>query len=194
ILFPRKGIFMAELLLTTTEVASLVQLDEKRVRKDVEYGVVAATNPPRFDFATLVYFRAIALLDLTLGLRDRKRLHDLIDRALRQRPVPLTLPISPVVELRLGEIVDETRSKLEHFMVWKKKLVKDDRILGGEEAFPNTRLAVRQIGGMLLRGVAPEEIREDYPYLTEDDLQFAKLFAAAYPRVGRPSERREAHP
>ncbi len=51
-----------------------------------------------------------------------------------------------------------------------------DDVLGGEPTFPNTRLAVRHIGGMLLKGGSVEEIREDYPYFDETDLEFAKLF------------------
>lgn len=39
---------------------------------------------------------------------------------------------------------------------------------------------------MLGRGAATDEVREDYPYLTERDVEFARLFAVAYPRLGRP--------
>jgi uncharacterized protein (DUF433 family) len=62
----------------------------------------------------------------------------------------------------------------------------------GEPVFPKSRLAVRQVGTMLLRGAAPADIREDYSYLTEQDIEFAKLFALAYPRVGRPREAGQA--
>jgi uncharacterized protein (DUF433 family) len=31
-----------------------------------------------------------------------------------------------------------------------------------------------------------EEIREDYPHLSDEDIEFAKLYTAAYPKVGRP--------
>ncbi|MCK6576113.1 DUF433 domain-containing protein [Myxococcota bacterium] len=52
--------------------------------------------------------------------------------------------------------------------------------------FPGSRLAVRHIGEMLARGADPAEVREDYPELTERDIEFARLFAVAYPRIGRP--------
>ena len=59
------------------------------------------------------------------------------------------------------------------FERWRAKLVVDDRVLGGEPVFPKSRLAVRHIGGMLLRGASRDEVREDYPYLDAIDLDFA---------------------
>jgi hypothetical protein len=46
------------------------------------------------------------------------------------------------------------------------------------------RLAVRQIGDMVRRGASVKEIVEDYPYLEEEDVDFAKQYATANPRVG----------
>jgi uncharacterized protein (DUF433 family) len=62
-------------------------------------------------------------------------------------------------------------------------------ILGGEPVFPGSRLAVRHVGEMLGRGGEPREIWEDYPYLTEEDLAFARLYTLAYPKMGRPRAR-----
>jgi uncharacterized protein (DUF433 family) len=62
------------------------------------------------------------------------------------------------------------------FERWRTKLVVDDRILGGEPVFPNSRLAVRHVGEMLLRGASRDEVREDYPYLEATDLDYAVRF------------------
>ena len=61
-----------------------------------------------------------------------------------------------------------------------------DDILGGEPVFVGSRLAVRHVGGMLAQGTDLSEVQEDYPYLTERDIEFARLYVAAYPRMGRP--------
>jgi uncharacterized protein (DUF433 family) len=55
--------------------------------------------------------------------------------------------------------------------------------------FPKSRLAVRHVGGMLLRGASVDEVREDYPNLKDEDIEFSTIFMRAYPRVGRPRER-----
>ena len=46
--------------------------------------------------------------------------------------------------------------------------------------FPNSRLTVRHVGGMVERGIDAQEILEDYPYLNLTDLKFARLFVQAY--------------
>lgn len=56
------------------------------------------------------------------------------------------------IELTLNEIVEAMTKKLAPFETWKERLVQDDAILGGEPVFPRSRLAVRKIGSMLLRG------------------------------------------
>jgi uncharacterized protein (DUF433 family) len=66
--------------------------------------------------------------------------------------------------------------------------------LGGEPVFPKSRLAVRQVGALAERGESTETILADSPYLTARDVEFEKLFARAYPRVGRPRERLRARP
>jgi uncharacterized protein (DUF433 family) len=58
--------------------------------------------------------------------------------------------------------------------------------LNGEPVFRDTRLPVRQIGAMYTKGDSIEDLRTDYPYLTVDDIEFAKLYWKANPPVGRP--------
>jgi uncharacterized protein (DUF433 family) len=171
-------------MLTASEVAAFTGLDERSVRKDLEYGIFGTASPPRFSFAAVIYFRALSLLGLHLPTADRKRLYQLIADALDTKRA--TVEIGSVAELKIGAIKKEVEEKLRRFTEWKRKLVADDAILGGELVFPKSRLAVRHIGAMLLRGAAPIDIHDDYPYLTDEDLEFARLFATAYPRVGRP--------
>lgn len=173
---------------TAAEVAALTGLEETRVRKELEYGVLNGDRPPRFDFRDLVYFFAFARLGLQLGVPDRKRLYGLILAALRMTHPPERLEISPLLEVRLDRVTKNADDKIKRFDAWKAKLVTDKSILGGEPVFPRSRLAVKHIGEMLARGTKPEEIREDYPRLTKEDLEFASVYARAYPRIGRPRE------
>ena len=96
--------------------------------------------------------------------------------------------MGPAFEVRLDRVTKDAEGKLGRFESWKTRLVSDEAILGGEPVFPKSRLAVRQVGGMLLRGARREDVLEDYPYLTEQDLEFAPIFTKAYPRMGRPRE------
>lgn len=171
-------------MFTTSEVVALFDLDEGRVRKDVEHGVLSRSQPPRFDFASVVYLRTMAQLGIELGIDDRKRLHALVLAAVKT--MHPTIALSPICEVHLAEIMRDVTVKLRRFTAWKERLVTDARILAGEPVFPRSRLAVRQIGDMHLRGASVAELREDYPYLKDEDIELAALYVRAYPRMGRP--------
>jgi uncharacterized protein (DUF433 family) len=63
------------------------------------------------------------------------------------------------------------------------RIVSDDEILGGEPVFRGTRLSVRHVGGMRRNGDPIERIRDDYPELSIEDIEFAALYIAANPQV-----------
>ncbi len=176
--------------LTTTEVAALVGIDEKRVRKEIEHGIFAR---PSFTEADAVYLRALVQLDLTLAVGDRSRLHDSIVAALgASSKRPSRIDFGSVLELKLGPLADFIHERLRRFDGWKKRrIVTDPNVLGGEPVFARSRLAVRHVGELLL-AANDAEARDDYPYLTDDDFEFAPVFVKAYPRQGRPRERQTA--
>lgn len=64
------------------------------------------------------------------------------------------------------------------FNQWKSGLVTDTKIMGGETVFPNSRLTVRRIGLLLQSGESVQAIREDYPYLSDDDFRFSLRYLA----------------
>lgn len=175
--------------LTTSEVVALFDLDERRVRKDVEYGVFERiASPPRFDLAEVVYLCTVAGIGFELGVEDRKKLYRMIAGALRgKRPHHLELGAHVIV--KLDSTVHDVEARLTEFERWKKKLVVREDLLGGEPVFPKTRLAVRHIGEMARRGASVVEIVSDYPNLSKQDVEFSQRYAAAYPRVGRPRVR-----
>ncbi len=88
--------------------------------------------------------------------------------------------------LNVGEIRQELQILIDRFEAWKARLVSNPNILGGEIVFPDSRLSVQRIGGSLERGESVEVLREDYPYLTDEDLDFARIYVKAYPIQGRP--------
>ena len=180
---------MSAATLTTNEIAALVGLDENQVRKEVEHGLTGTGSPPRFNFVDAVYFGALAMLGLHLGVEDRRKLHEAIARAMVGKKAPTRIEVSPVLDLKLGQVAEAIGNRLQHFEAWKSKLVTSENILGGEPVFPKSRLAVRNIGKQVLDGVPVAELREDYPYLKDQDIEFAKLYTLAYPKMGRPRER-----
>lgn len=64
----------------------------------------------------------------------------------------------------------------------ERRISADLSILGGEPVLSGTRLSVRRIGEAAERGETVATLLEDYPYLTEEDVAFARQFAIAHPR------------
>jgi uncharacterized protein (DUF433 family) len=132
-----------------------------------------------------VYLYTIDRLLFDLGVDDRKKLYRLIAEASGEAKRPKSVELGEHVEVKLATAVEAVEDRIERFEKWKRKLVTRDEILGGETEFPNSRIAVRQIGEMAHRGASVKEIIEDYP-LDEQDVEFAKQYVTAYPRKGRP--------
>src|SRR5262249_16550032 len=150
--------------LTPSEVVALFGLDERRVRKDVEHGVFdRRKGPPRFALAEVVYLFAVAAFGVDLGVDDRRRLYRLIAAALAERRPRKSIELGWYREVQLAAAVREVKTRIERFARWKNKLVTRDDVLGGEPVFANSRLAVRHIGEMALRGAPVTDILEDYP-------------------------------
>jgi uncharacterized protein (DUF433 family) len=55
--------------------------------------------------------------------------------------------------------------------------------------YRGTRIPVELIADMLSQGATPEEILDGYPALDRDKVEFAPLYAQAFPRRGRPVSR-----
>ncbi len=181
--------------LTPAEVSALLHLPEKQVRKEIEYKILEVPSPPRISFEGLVYLSALVELDaLNPPVEWRRSFYARIRAALATRSrvnteIPLVDSEEPGVFLfQLRAVVEAVSERLAAFDEWKtKRVTTNPAVLGGEPAFRNTRLAVRQIGNRAARE-SVAELLEDYPYLSTDDVTFAAQYARAYPRPGRPRD------
>jgi uncharacterized protein (DUF433 family) len=186
---------LPEITVTATEASALLGLPEVKVRKEIEHGLIKVPSPPRLTFEELVYLRALPLLGVELSVADRRYLHDRITVALSANCLPNVVTIGRLLELRLKPLVREVRLKVGAFMRWRdERVTSDSAILGGEPVFRGTRLSVRHIGAIAERGERLENILDDYSYLSRRDVEFARLFVRAYPRLGRPRESAEVAP
>lgn len=61
-----------------------------------------------------------------------------------------------------------------------ERIVMDPRVMTGKPTIKGTRITVELILRKLGAGMTSEEIREDHPRLTADDIRAAQAFAADY--------------
>jgi len=59
-----------------------------------------------------------------------------------------------------------------------KRIVCDPDILGGKPVIKGTRLTVELIVEKVAYGETIENLKKDYPFITEDDIRAALLYAA----------------
>jgi uncharacterized protein (DUF433 family) len=64
-------------------------------------------------------------------------------------------------------------------MDWNERIVTDGNICGGRPRIKGTRISVEFLLGLKAAGWSEEQILENYPHLTHDDLQ--AVFAYVHP-------------
>jgi uncharacterized protein (DUF433 family) len=62
---------------------------------------------------------------------------------------------------------------------YQQRIVRDEKICGGEPVFKGTRVTLRTVLASLAGGDSVEEILTDFPSLTAEDVRAAIAFAAA---------------
>ena len=182
-----------DVALTTAEVSALLDLPEKKVRKEIEHHVFEVPSPPRLALDAVVYLKALTELDaLNPSVEGRRRFFMRIREALASKSPPadeLALAESgDAFTFKLKEVVEAVWERIEAFERWKtERVATNPNILAGEPAFRGSRLSVRHIGQLAAR-TSIADIMKDYDYLSSGDVMFAARYARAYPRVGRPRE------
>lgn len=185
-------------LFSATEAAALTGVPVTLVRKEIERKVIRPKRVQKLrrvvelELYDLFYLRVLSELDLEFSARVRTRLRNRIVHHCSQRHHSGELVVSGLLTLKIGEAESSVLDMLRRFVAWRDRLASDAEVLGGEVVFPNSRLSVRHIGGILERGESIEAVREDYPQLTDEDLELARLYVKAYPNVGRPKARQAA--
>jgi uncharacterized protein (DUF433 family) len=122
-------------------------------------------------------------------MRDFSEWHTVVSEAICYES---KLTIDRYIFLDLGKVCEEVRPRVDLYVEGLKKIDEKEGVLSGDAVFKNTRLSVSHVGKMRDRGETVENIRGDYPYLTDDDIKFARLYYRAHPPVGRPRSSVEA--
>lgn len=173
---------------TTAEVAFLLREPIKAVKKALDEGPVEAklvhkrgARPVReIPWADLLYLFAVRALREELTPKARLELYHALKRA----------PMDRVHEVRFGRLsvtIDDLKAEVEKrarelAQLAKKVEFRED----GEAILKGTRIEAHRIAALLAGGMSPEEVAEDYPSLSLDQIATAKAYAEAYPKSGRP--------
>jgi uncharacterized protein (DUF433 family) len=184
--------------LSLKETSVLSGAPEKSIRHELAAQIARAGRTRgrrRFSPSEVVYF--VLLNELPVGL-DRKLRRELFEllasrkvRAGRWRREARSLVLEGQVEvvLAMDEVERRVEQRVGTFLRGRARVVSRPDVLGGEPVFEDTRISVRFVGERARNGEPAAELLEDYPALTPEDIEFAKMYVALGRPPGRPRKR-----
>lgn len=184
--------------LTLKEAAALADVNEKFVRRTLETVLDRPSSKHgrrRFGVRDVVALRLLGSLPLRM---DPKSTQDAVTVLTKRRresgawvreggALVLTGPVRVVIPIE--EIEADAARKLRTFRECARRVSVRDDVLGGEPTFEGTRIPVRHVGRLVLRGESLARLREDFPRLSDEQLEFAGWFARLGPPPGRPRKK-----
>jgi uncharacterized protein (DUF433 family) len=168
----------------------------------VDHGrrLVAPLTAPiaSFYFDAKDHLTAKARLDAIFDIVGRLRARPDFDRFLRLEKSALgkfdwsvKRDTYIVLLLPFVELASERATRL---MRATDHIVRNDQILNGEPCFVGTRVPVANVVASADAGVPLEELVDDYPFLTAELLEDARVYVATHPRAGRPRRMSDIEP
>lgn len=184
--------------LTLEEAAALAEVNEKFVRR----ALATVLDRPsklhgrrRFGVRDVVALRLLGSLPLRMDPKSTKDAVAVLTKRRREsgawarEGVTLVLRGPVRVVISIGELEAEAARRLRTFRDCARRVSVRGDVLGGEPTFEGTRIPVRHVGKLMLRGEPLERLREDFPRLTDEQLEFAGWFARLGPPPGRPRKK-----
>lgn len=175
-------------LFTPAEAAVLTQLPLKAVNNAIDKKIIAAIAGSRGGHTTrLLDLRA--LISLTLERRVPGFLPELrreIFNALGDPPGNILSIDNGFIKIDLREPRRELAAALRALRRARQLVVSDPDIMGGDPVFKGTRIPVNLIATLMAAGETEADLAASYPRLSAEMIRLAPIYAAAYPRRGRP--------
>ncbi len=171
---------------TPTEAAAITDLPVRYVQKAIDEGPLngaRSRNGRTLDLDDLVFLYTVGHVDsglIQITASAKKQLRKKIEGTSQ----PDIAVGGAVFQLKPAK--QSVRSRLSKLKQAKRMVVSDPEIRGGTPVIKGTRIGVYEIAGMLDQGDTEEDLLEGYPALKQEQLELAKIYAAAYPRRGRP--------
>lgn len=173
-------------VLTANEAASVAKVPLKHVHRIIDAGLLAGSVKNRKGTRVIVGTGIVGLKlayltadILTLDARRR------VVRSVLRKP-ELRAVRESAVTIDLRPIASSVRDGLGALDRARKMVASDDEILGGVPCLKGTRIPVHDIADMIGNGDLKAKVLKAFPALNSGQVDAAVVYAAAYPRRGRP--------
>jgi uncharacterized protein (DUF433 family) len=182
---------MTEKFYTPAEASAVVKLPLKAVHKVIDSCLIRTHRSRQgnqvqrlLSAEHLVYLRLEAEGVRLLPVATRRE----VARAIESSPKAVTLSVAggSALVVKVEHARKEVARELKRLHKAQRMAVSDPEIMSGAPVYRGTRIPVDMVAAMLAQGASTEEILEGYPALNQEQVELAPLYAAAFPRRGRP--------
>lgn len=185
---------------TLVEAAALAGVEEKAARHALNDVLGRSAVPWLGARDVLFLLLRKATLSVASGTAVQvalyRRLHEPSFRAAANDEVSIDLDVTGgptrvrlVIDQRV--LVRDLLTRIRRFRKGARRVERRDDVVGGALVFKGTRVPVEHVGALLKGGVSPAVVKEDFPTLTDTDLEFARIVVELNPPRGRPRKRLE---
>lgn len=183
---------MPPTIYTPQEVAAVSGAPLSVVQKAVTAGRIPArtdriSHRRQLDSSALLAFALIQALprEVQVSPADAYRLLNQSDLS----TIDMTgeLIIGDLVRIDAGKALGPARQRMQLYERARDLIVSDPDIMGGTPVIRGTRITAQAILGRIEAGDTIAGILDDYPYLDQEMVEAAALFAKANPPRGRPA-------
>ena len=101
---------------------------------------------------------------------------------------------APYLHVDIWHFLQEAKARTEAVDHALGHINVDPEVLNGAPVFKGTRVPIESVLASLDAGVDLSRLRKSYPFLTEDLVESARVYAKVRPRRGRPRRLSDAHP
>jgi uncharacterized protein (DUF433 family) len=196
------GTLPVQFAFSLKEAAAIADIPERSVRKALEATAIRPENVSagraprnRFSARDLLYLKLITDFPFALPATDKRAFQDLFEAKCPASGRWYTSNGNLVVEsnqvvlrVELKQVRRTIARRLQVFRRGRRRIVSTLDILSRVPVFQGTRIPLSHIAGLFAKGISLDEIREDYPSLSAEDLEFAALVTRMKPNPGRRRE------
>ena len=191
-------------LLSLTEAAAIAELSPEIIRTALEKNSLSLSRRRKvgkavrheFTLDDVFLLKLLAEFPFPLSREDKSALKLLIHRKAdacgpwRVQGADFVFCLGDITFIAECKLVKNRLSR--NFEVFKRgegRIISDPDVLNGTPVFRGTRIPLSHVAELFRKGVSEKEITEDFPQLSQPDLEYAKLYSRIGERPGRPRKR-----
>lgn len=179
---------------TPAEASAIAKLPLKAVHKVIEGRLIRPQRSRRgnqvqrlLSAEHLVYLRLEAEGVRLLPLAYRREVARTLESAPNSNTVNVSGGSALVVQVKSAR--KDVQREVKRLHKVEQMVVSDPEVMGGTPVYRGTRIPVDLVATLSAQGASVEEILNGYPALSQEQVELAPLYVAAFPRRGRPVRR-----